>query len=73
MTEQLNPITARDTCEIIADAITSEKTLEIMGAGSRRSIGRPMETDHILSTSALNGFRYMSRMSWYCVPALELL
>ncbi len=55
MTEQLNPITARDTCEIIADAITSEKTLEIMGAGSRRSIGRPMETDHILSTSALNG------------------
>ena len=55
MSEKFTPQTPEETCEIISDALAAETSLEIVGSGSRRLIGRPLDTEYALSTSALKG------------------
>ena len=55
MSEKFTPQTPEETCEIISDAFAAETPIEIVGSGSRRLIGRPLDTEYALSTSALKG------------------
>jgi glycolate oxidase FAD binding subunit len=55
MTEQFDPATPEETRAIVADALASRTPLEIIGTGSRRSIGRPSGTEHTLSLAGLSG------------------
>ena len=55
MSEIFTPQTSEETCEIISDALAAETPLEIVGSGSRRLIGRPLDTEYALSTSAFKG------------------
>ncbi|MGO8911854.1 MAG: FAD-binding protein [Bradyrhizobium sp.] len=45
---------AKDVEQAVRAAIASEQPLEIIGHGSRRSIGQPMATNALLDLSALN-------------------
>jgi glycolate oxidase FAD binding subunit len=49
------PTTAADTLSTIQWAIGEESPLEIVGHGSRRGIGRPLQTEHTLDLSKLSG------------------
>ena len=55
MSEKFTPQTPEETCEIIFDAFAAETPIEIVGSGSRRLIGRPLDTEYALSTSAFKG------------------
>jgi glycolate dehydrogenase FAD-binding subunit len=44
----------RDVEEVVRAALASEQPLEIVGHGSKRSIGQPMATNALLDLSALN-------------------
>ena len=55
MSEKFTPQTPEETCEIISDALAAETPIEIVGSGSRRLIGRALDTEYALSTSALKG------------------
>src|SRR3970040_1406138 len=49
---------ARDETEVVEalqDALTGGKTLEVVGRGSRRGIGRAAQTDRTLDVSAISG------------------
>src|SRR5206468_4996953 len=45
---------ASDVEEVVRAAVASEQPLEIVGHGSKRSIGQPMATNALLDLSALN-------------------
>src|SRR4051795_11731560 len=45
---------AKDVEDAVRAAIASEQPLEIIGHGSKRSIGQPMATNALLDLSALN-------------------
>jgi glycolate oxidase FAD binding subunit len=45
---------ARDVEEVVRAALAGEQPLEIVGHGSKRSIGQPMATNALLDLSALN-------------------
>src|SRR4051794_14316600 len=45
---------ARDVEEVVRAALAGEQPLEIIGHGSKRSIGQPMATNALLDLSALN-------------------
>src|SRR4051794_22648024 len=45
---------AGDVEQVVRAALASEQPLEIMGHGSKRSIGQPMATSALLDLSALN-------------------
>ncbi|MBV9784909.1 MAG: glycolate oxidase subunit GlcE [Acidisphaera sp.] len=49
------PADARQVGEIIAWAAGEEQPLELLGGGSKRGIGRPMQVEHVLDLSALSG------------------
>ncbi|MFG1481007.1 glycolate oxidase subunit GlcE [Xanthobacter sp. V4C-4] len=52
------PLAARDeqeVADIVAAACAARRTLEIVGAGSRRGLGRPAVADAVLSVGALCG------------------
>lgn len=55
MTEQFDPTTAEETRAIVADALASKTPLEITGSGTRRTLGRPVEAEYVLSTANLSG------------------
>ncbi|NVO17370.1 MAG: FAD-binding protein [Rhodoplanes sp.] len=55
MTDTLAPRDARDVEEAVRWALQAGKTLEIVGRGSKRAIGRPAQTDATLSLAALSG------------------
>ena len=55
MAEKFTPGTAEETRAIVADALAAETPLAIEGGGTRQLIGRPLETQYSLSTSALAG------------------
>src|SRR3954469_9968645 len=44
---------AKDVEQVVRAALASEQPLEIMGHGSKRSIGQPMATNALLDLSAL--------------------
>jgi len=51
------PSGERELVEIIAAATAREEPLEIAAGGSKRGLGRPMQTPHVLDVSAFSGIR----------------
>lgn len=49
------PDTADQAGQAVVEALASRVTLELVGAGSRRDFGRPVQADQILDLSALSG------------------
>ena len=50
------PGTAEETLEAVRWAVSEESPLEILGHGSKRGIGRPLQTGHVLDlSSSVNG------------------
>jgi glycolate oxidase FAD binding subunit len=55
MTDSLKPRYAAEVLEAVRWAAAEEKTLEVVGRGSKRAIGRAAQTDLTLDVSALSG------------------
>jgi glycolate oxidase FAD binding subunit len=55
MTDTLKARDAKDVENAVQWALGEGKTLEILGHGSKRAIGRPLQTDLALDLSALSG------------------
>lgn len=49
------PLDAADVASSVADALSDGKTLELIGGGSRRAFGRPVEADVVLDLSGVSG------------------
>ncbi len=43
--------------EVVSWATAEEQPIEIIGGGSKRGLGRPMQVEHLLDLSALSGIR----------------
>jgi glycolate oxidase FAD binding subunit len=52
---RLQPSDAKQTAEAIAWAAAEGGSLEILAGGTKRALGRPMMTDHVLDVSRLTG------------------
>src|SRR5579885_3026411 len=55
MTDVLKPRDGKDAEEAVRWALSNDKTLEVVGQGSKRAIGRPSQSDITLDMSALTG------------------
>jgi glycolate oxidase FAD binding subunit len=55
MTDAIKARDAKDVEQAVQWALAEAKTLELIGAGSKRAIGRPSQTDVSLDLSALSG------------------
>ncbi len=55
MTEVLKPEDAAQTRDAVAWAAAEEAPLEIVGAGSKRGFGRPVQAERRLDVSGLAG------------------
>jgi len=55
MTKTFNPENEAQTVEAVAQALADKTALELLGNGSKRSIGNLMETDGLLDLSHLTG------------------
>jgi glycolate oxidase FAD binding subunit len=51
----LTPRDAADVLEIVRDAVAREAPLEVLGHGSKRGLGRPVQASRTLDLSQLNG------------------
>jgi len=49
------PFTAADVAEAVAWAISEEAPIEIVGHGSKRGIGHPLQCEHAIDLSAMSG------------------
>lgn len=55
MTDTIKPETAEQLRDAVAWAAAEETPLEVVGAGTKRGYGRPIQTGHTLDLSGLNG------------------
>ena len=55
MADTLKPRDGKDAEEAVRWALANDKALEVMGAGTKRAIGRPSQTDITLDLSHLDG------------------
>jgi glycolate oxidase FAD binding subunit len=55
MTDRLVPRDGKDLQDAVCWAVDHGKTLELIGSGSKRAIGRPSQSDVTLDLSALSG------------------
>ena len=55
MTDTLKPRDAKEVEDAVRWALGNDKALEVMGQGSKRSLGRPSQTDLTLDLSGLSG------------------
>ena len=55
MSASFRPDTAAGVLDLIAWAAAEETPLEIVGHGSKRGVGRPVQAEHTLDLSALSG------------------
>jgi len=55
MTDILKPTDAKQVEDAIRWAVSNDKALEVAGAGSKRALGRPSQTDITLDLSGLTG------------------
>lgn len=55
MASTLKPRDARDVAEAVAWAAAEGQPLEVLGHGSKRGLGRPVQAEHTLDLSALSG------------------
>jgi len=51
----LKPLDAKQTAEAVAWAAAEGNSLEIVAGGTKRALGRPMKTDHVLDVSGFKG------------------
>ena len=51
----LEPSDAKQIAEMISWVVAEGDTLEIVAGGTKRALGRPMKTDHVLDVSRLAG------------------
>jgi glycolate oxidase FAD binding subunit len=51
----LEPSDAKQIAEMISWVVGEGDTLEIVAGGTKRALGRPMKTDHVLDVSRLSG------------------
>lgn len=51
----LKPETAAQAAEAVRWALSAEEPLEVLGSGSRRGLGRPVQAGHALDLSGLSG------------------
>ena len=51
----LRPSDAKETAEAVGSAAAEGAALELAAGGTKRALGRPMKTDHLLDLSALRG------------------
>jgi glycolate oxidase FAD binding subunit len=52
---QFRPSDNAEAAQVVAWAAAEAQTLEIVGGGSKRALGRPPRTDHTLDVSRLSG------------------
>src|SRR5437762_12200361 len=43
--------------DAVAEALAAEEPVEVVGGGSKRGLGRPLQTAHTLDLSRLSGIR----------------
>src|SRR5437762_6936583 len=43
--------------DAVAEALAAEEPVEVVGGGSKRGLGRPLQTPHLLDLSRLSGIR----------------
>src|SRR5450759_154749 len=55
MTDVLKPRDAKEVEEAVRWALGNDKALEVVGQGTKRSIGRPSQTDLTLDPTGLSG------------------
>lgn len=55
MTSVLKPRDARDVLDAVAWAVAEERPLEVLGSGSKKGFGRPVQAEHALDLSSLSG------------------
>jgi glycolate oxidase FAD binding subunit len=51
----LKPSDAKQIAEMISWVVAEDDSLEIVAGGTKRALGRPMKTDHVLDVSGLTG------------------
>src|SRR3974390_1875404 len=51
----LQPTDAKQTAEAVAWAAAEGRSLDIVAGGTKRALGRPIRTDHVLDVSGLAG------------------
>src|SRR5207249_6886253 len=54
---QFRPADIDELREAVAEALAAEEPLEIVGGGSKRALGRPVQAAHTLDLSRLSGIR----------------
>jgi glycolate oxidase FAD binding subunit len=54
---RLAPNTIDELREAVASALAGEEPLELIGGGTKRGLGRPLQTPHMLDLSGLGGIR----------------
>jgi glycolate oxidase FAD binding subunit len=55
MAQQIRPSTAAELRDVVAWAAAEERPLELLGAGSKRGLGRPVEADTQVALDGLRG------------------
>src|SRR5476651_557236 len=55
MTDTLKPRDAKEVEDAVRWALGNDKALEVAGQGTKRSLGRPSQTDLTLDLSGLSG------------------
>src|SRR5438876_11285033 len=51
------PVDLAELRDAVAAALAAEEPVELVGGGSKRGLGRPLQTAHALDLSALSGIR----------------
>src|SRR6476661_7041572 len=54
---RFTPANIEELREAVAEALAAEEPLEIVGGGSKRALGRPVQAAHTLDLSRLSGIR----------------
>src|SRR5712675_1957920 len=53
----LTPATVEELRDAVAEALAAEEPVEVVGGGSKRGLGRPVQAAHTLDLSRLSGIR----------------
>lgn len=54
---RFTPASLDELCDAVAGALAAEEPVELIGGGSKRGLGRPLQTPHTLDLSRLAGIR----------------
>src|SRR5258708_1741303 len=54
---RFTPDTLEELRDAVGVALTAEEPVELVGGGSKRALGRPLQTPHVLDVSRLAGIR----------------